>query len=191
MRYLKTQFDKEIRLSDKIFEHLAKLPPEYVKIYVFIAAQTKGTDDLTLGYISSSLFIEKNIAEAGLNWLCENGFIRTVDDQQGYEEDIKKLFKPYGTLELDPFIAYCFDKGYSVELINEAITQSIEAIGTIYLFHVRSILDFWESKGIRTAESARKFAKEAAEKEAPKKETSYSLEEWQEFAMNFDPTTLP
>lgn len=83
------------------------------------------------------------------------------------------------------------DMGFSLEMLEIAYEKCMNSTNKLNFGYINKILENWSGKSILTPqqvdEDDRKFAGKKAAKTTESKETSYDLDEWEKYAMSFNP----
>ena len=87
------------------------------------------------------------------------------------------------------------EKGISIEMLEIAYDKCMDAISEPNFKYISKIVDSWFNEGIKTAEAVKEYENSKGNKAVGKSynnkngssRTSYDLDEWEKFAMSFDP----
>ena len=120
----------------------------------------------------------------------EKAIIR-FNEERSFENKVLKIFGVEGKPSKNQrdYIAKWLSMGFTAELLEIAYNKCMDANNKLSFRYIDGILNNWAKGGITTAaqvsQSDEKFRKKYAVKNQPPKETSYDLDEFESFAMNF------
>lgn len=84
------------------------------------------------------------------------------------------------------------ERGISIEMLNIAYDKCMDAISKPSFSYIAKIIDNWFNEGVTTVEAVRKKDDQRSrpsgnERRNDNSQTSYDLDEWEKYALSFDP----
>ena len=112
-----------------------------------------------------------------------------------YEGKVRRAFALDGKLSKSQqqLVAKWHDMGYSIEMLEIAYDRCMDNKNKLSFPYIDAIINSWISKGIKTPKQAEKELEEFSTASKTKRSTagdksssSYDIDEWEQFAKNFD-----
>lgn len=114
--------------------------------------------------------------------------------QRGFENRVARSFGIENKLtkKQREFIQKWHDMGFSVEMLEIAYEKCMDSTNKLHFGYINRILENWSGKQILTPQQVDEDDKKYTSKKTSRssegpKNTSYDLDEWEKFALNFNP----
>lgn len=139
--------------------------------------------------------VAKNWFEQGICSYAEvEAEIIRQTKQRSFESKVMNAFGMENkiTKRQREFIQKWGEMGFSSDMLEIAYEKCINATSKLNFGYINKILETWSGKNIKTPEQVDEddavYSRKSKGRRQENKETSYDLEEWEKYAMNFDPS---